>query len=280
MTVERTIVPARALGLRGGFYLRRAGVVMLVLAMATGLGAGTAWAVSGAWSIRRDQRVWDNGTPAAAGMLVGEVRSHGLGWFMAWYDLEVTYSDAEGAQYRGPVEMVTMLGKADTDADPVVRYDRAHHDRFALSWAVEASGARWRWVVIGGGLFAVLTVLMLWLTLVLLKEVAAVRRCARAGREVVVKVADERFVDDSKGRRTSKCRYTFVVPADGGGADRWVEEVDLAKRQPLFVDAARTSAYALVGPAAKVRILVLEDLYPLAVTAAERAAARDRVTRS
>jgi hypothetical protein len=271
MTTERSVLPVRPLGLRMSFYLRRTAFGLFLAAFAAGSGAGAVWAISDAWSIRRDQRIWDSGTQATDGMVHGKVRSRGLRWVIAFYDLDVTYADADGARYRGPVEIATMLGSVDTDADPEVRYDPADPDRFALSWAVDASGARWRWVVIGGALFGAIALLFAWVTRGWIQETLAIRQCARRGREVVVRIADVLRVDDDRGRRTTKARYTLLVPApDGADDQRWLEELDLARGRPLFADPTEGTAHALIGPGANTRILLCDSLYPLALTAAER----------
>jgi hypothetical protein len=267
--MTRDVLPARPLGLRASAYLRRGCGLAVLVAITAGLALGSVWAGSEAVAIRRDAAVWSGGVPATAVAVNGRVEERGLGWVLSTYDLEVTYETPSG-RHRGGVDVTTLFGELDTGGAPALRYDPDRPERFALGWVVDGSGARWRWAVIGGLVFAAMSALFGWVTVAFARDLAALRRCARDGDEIVVDVSAVVEVKRADGAPTSKRRYHLVSRDEP--PRRWSEELDLLKTRPLFADAAEQTAFALrLGGERGLAILLRADLYPLAIGRAEAA---------
>lgn len=265
--MNRTILPARPLRLRAGAYMKSALLALLMLVFAGLLGLATAWVSGGARTIGRDKDVWASGVPAQDGTINGKRSSKlGLSWLIASYDFTVSYVDAEGARYEGKLEFWTMFGGPDVDEQAEVRYDPKRPERFAVSWGVEASGARWRAVIVLTALCGLTTLLFAWLAWVMVQDGRALARTAAGGDELQLRViAETPIVKD--GKATGKWRFELERD-DGSGTRRTI-----IKEQSSVLHCAPNNArvLALWTPGQPSSIVVpTRDLAPLAVSDAER----------
>ncbi len=262
--MTRAILPARPLGLRAGVHVKTALLVLFMLAGTAGLGLATTWFVSSGASIGRDKDVWARGLPAD-GSIHAKRTSKLIPWLVANYDGTVRYTDAEGARYEGTIDFWTMFGGPDTD-NAELRYDPQHHERFAVSWGVEASGARWRAVIVMSVLFALLTLAFGFGTWAIVDNALAVVRVARRGDEVQLRVVScTPIVKD--GKPTGKYRHELELDIGDGTTKQIVEEsLWLLHCAP---DDSRAVGLWIPGKPHTV-IVVRSDVEPLAVSGAER----------
>lgn len=265
--MKRAILPARPLRLRGGAYVKAALLALFMLALAGVAVLGTTWFVSSAATIGRDKDVWARGVPAEGGHFEGERRSKlGLAWFVASYDGTVSYTDAAGARYEGSVNFWTMFGGPDTDRTEL-RYDPDHPERFAISWAVEASGARWRAVVVMTLLLVLIAILCGVGAWAFIDDVRHRARIAATGDEVALRVVSADAVV-REGKPTGKVRYELEL------ADRQFT-VEMPSVLPCAPADAAVLGLWLPGKPRSVLVLA-RDLAPLAVSHAERMQVLDR----
>lgn len=261
-------VPRR--GLRFGFWLRQMGLWFLLLALAAGAVAGAIWIASDIPAIRRDGRVWASGREATDVAVRGKVQSKGFGWVVAHYDLTVEYQ-VDGRRHRHPLDFGTALGRLDHDRAPVVRYDPRDPDRFALNWAVDASGARWRWAILGTLIMGLLVFAGLVGVRSVIGDARAVRHSALTGEVAIATIRGTTVLANSRGQPSGKTRFSLSLPAsEGAEARTWVEDVPESKARPLYADHDHTTVFVLVASPPAPVILLRDDLYPLSATAAER----------
>jgi hypothetical protein len=288
--MKRAILPARPLRLRFGSQLSYWIGALVCLAVAAGLALGARWFASDGGEIRRDQRIWERGIPAADGSIDGKRRSRfGLSWFIASYEAHVTYTDDRGDRHQGELDFWTMFGGPDTDAAEL-RHDPEHRDQFAVSWGVDASGARWRAVVFMTVLFGLLALAFVYVAWFAVRAMRGERRIAASGDEVELRVisrapvmkqvgpgegAAQRLVPESTGK------WQFELELDRDG--REPRRMTLQLAWPLYCapDNARILALA---DASRDRLIILQhDGAPLALSPEDRLevmrrgeAARDR----
>jgi hypothetical protein len=163
MVARRTVLPHRVLGLSTRHRVGTFFAFLLFLAAGVGFGACSTWRVLDVVHLQHEKVVWNEGVPAIDGEVKGTEHSKlGLSWLLAFDDLDVAYTTPDGRRHTGNLEFATFLGGADTDSEPELRADPAHPDDFALSWGIEASGARWRAGVILGGGSGILCVFILY----------------------------------------------------------------------------------------------------------------------
>lgn len=264
--MNRKILPTRKLGLRAGVHVKTALVLLLMLAFTVGLGVGTTWFVSSGATIGRDKDIWARGLPAQDGTIRAKRTSKLIPWLLANYDGKVHYTDAEGASYEGSVDFWTMLGGPDTD-NAELRYDPQHHDQFAISWGVEASGARWRAVLVMSALFALLTFACGFGTWAILQNARAEARVAAQGDEVELRVVACTPISKD-GKPTGKYHHELELDAGGESPKRIV-------RDSLWLLYCAPNDARVLGlwiPGKPDHVIVLRsDLEPLAVSASERA---------
>ena len=275
--MRRSILPDRRFRLRAGEYGKTFALVAFLAALGAGLVLGASWFVSSAGTIGRDKDIWAHGIPASDGSIHGKRTSKlGLAWLLADYDAEVSYADAEGARYEGDVSFWTVLGGPDTD-HAELRYDPDHHDRFAVNWAVDASGARWRAVLLMTailGLSGAGILLGAWL---IVKGQRADAQVAARGDEIALRVLSSAPVLDNKGKPTGK--RTYHLELDDGTTTRELTRVLRGPPLACTPDSALVVGLWLPGDAKRV-LLVEHDLSPLAVTDAERAASWERASKA
>lgn len=263
--MKRNILPARRLRIRLGIHLGNAVLVLFMMGATLGLGFATTWFVSSGASISRDKDVWARGLPAD-GTINAKRTSKLIPWLLANYDGTVRYTDAEGARYQGSIDFWTMFGGPDTD-DAELRYDPQHHDKFAVSWGVEASGARWRAVIVMSLLFAALTLAFGFGTWVIIGNLLREARVARDGDEVELRVVSCRPIVKA-GKPTGDYRHELELDT---GEDKPRRIVKNAKWL-LHVAPNDERVLGLWMPGKDNPVIVLRsDLHPLAVSEAERA---------
>src|SRR5262245_52896921 len=90
--------------------------------------------------IQSDLRRWDL-AHAVTGAVEWQERSR----FFVFHEFELGVSDGQEGVARGEgrVKFDTLLGSPDTDQAPEIRIDDERPDAPLLSWAIEASNARW-----------------------------------------------------------------------------------------------------------------------------------------
>lgn len=270
--MTRAMLPARPLGLRAGVHVKTALLVAFMLACTAGLGLATTWFVSSGGSIGRDKAIWTHGL-RADGEIKAERTSKLVPWILASYHGTVRYTDAEGASYEGTIGFWTMLGGPDTD-NAELRYDPQHHDQFAVSWGVEASGARWRAVIVMSLLFALLTLASGFGTWAIIDNALVEARVARAGDEVQLRVVACSPVV-KEGKPTGKHRHELELDLGDGRTKRIVKDA------PWLLRCGPNDSHVLgLWIAGKPHSLIVigSDLHPLAVTRAERAEITSRIS--
>ena len=268
--MRRVRLPNRPLALRGGHQTRAYLGAAIALVIGVALALGTSCSASTALTILGDQRVWDRGVAAEHGSIRGKRTSKfGLQWFMASYDADVEYEDSAGQRYEGSLSFMTMLGGPDVSGDADLRYDPDDHGRFAVSWGVDASGARWRATIVLTLLLALCTLAFLWIAVLNVRALRAQRRRVATGDEVELLVLGCTQLME-QGKPTGKWRHELATIADDGTpARRFSHDAPWL----LYCTPDQTRVLA-VGDASKPGELVIleHDGSPLVLSAAERAA--------
>lgn len=134
------LLPPLPWRLAGGYKKRRlwGGVGLLVLGSLL-VGLISWWQVGEMLLILDNERVWNDPRSARS---PAEVRGRDSSqMFLHTYTLDVSFDGPKGIVSR-KLEFGTV-GGIDRDAEPEVRFDPGDPSRFALNWAVEASGGRW-----------------------------------------------------------------------------------------------------------------------------------------
>lgn len=261
--MNRSILPARALRLTGAAHRRVVFVVLFQLLVLALFAAGTWWFASEALEIGRDQALWERGVSANGGSVDATRHSKfGLSWFISNYEGRVSFTDDAGVPRGGGFSFWTVLGGPDTETTEL-RYDAKHPDQFVISWAVDASGARWRASLFLGGLSLGLSLFMLFLIRGEIRDHLAYRQLAREGDEVVLRVLARAPIPQ---RKDGWLRFQFELPGDGGAPPRTISR-DL----PSVYECQDGYALALWRPEAPKQVLLLRaDLSPLQLTSDER----------
>lgn len=234
------------------------------------------WQATEAKRILVDQELWKTGTPAEDVRVSGRETSHNF--LLNSYHLNVVYTDAVGGEHTGPLEFDTLFESVDQKSPIDVRYDAKDPTRFALSWAVDLSRARWGSVAFLGLLMGLLGLVVIWSGRGLLRRLAAARHVGASFEELelpLVQVIEMR----QYGRATGQMRYRFDVAGPAGKTrKREVVFNRKKKHEPLFVDAERTRMLAVRTSAAPDRPIVLRnDFYPFDLSETDRAGAMVRL---
>ena len=135
----------------------------LILALCAVLGllptaASIHVVVDGVGSILHDQHVWDAGIPGRQVAVDDRVKARFL---LVSYTLDASWVDAAGVSHRGTAAWETILGVTSPRARTELRYDPADPDQFVVRAAKETIGARWLFVIVVGGVCAVLGIILL-----------------------------------------------------------------------------------------------------------------------
>jgi hypothetical protein len=265
----RSILPVRPLELRAGYARKHELVALLVLLLGVGAIAGVPYLAHDITDVARDQEVWDHGVRATDESISGREHSrYGLSWLIASYDFRVSYVDDRGEKHDGVVDFATALGELDTGEETEVRYDPAHPERFAVSWAIAARGPRYRGAIALVSMSGVLGVFLIWGAWNVRRKLQRERQIAAEGLELEVRVISRQFVA-RRGKITGEVHYVLEIPpADGVAAPRTQNH-----KGSLLLECGSEGRHvlALVLPGDhKHVLLVREDLAPLVVTDAER----------
>src|SRR5690349_7857011 len=133
--MNRSILPARPLRLRFGYVITTYAFAVLMLAIGALCAYMTYEQFADVPALREGSRLWDEGVPAIDGAIHGKRTSKfGMTWFIAAYELDVSYDDAVGATHHGSRSFWTLLGGPDTDGQAELRYDAKQPDHFVTSW--------------------------------------------------------------------------------------------------------------------------------------------------
>jgi hypothetical protein len=259
--MKRNILPARRLRLRAGTHVKTALLLLMMIAMTVGAGLGATWFVSSGGTILRDKQIWAHGVQAQDGTIRAKRTAKLIPWLIASYDGTVRYVDAEGASFEGSIDFWTMFGGPDTDNNAELRYDPEHHERFAISWGIEASGARWRAVIVLTLLMVLLVAAFGFGAWAIWHNARAEARVAATGDEVELRVVSATpLVKD--GKPTSKYRYQLEL--DGKAISRESEWL-------LTCGPNDSRVLGLMEPGNPASVIVIRsDLAPLVVSQAER----------
>jgi hypothetical protein len=266
------ILPRRPLKVRFSVRLRAwAAAGLLALAGLAILGAAS-WFQGGALvHLVRERSIWAHGTPAADSGVQGKRRTTNA--IYNHYTLDVSWEDDDGELHAGKLDFSTLLGRVDTEPEPEVRYDPKEPDRFALNWAIDATGSRLGEIVVSWALFALLGLILVRRMRVPLAELAEIRHCAEYADEVeLIVLGIEPVVQ--KGRPTAAHRWRFQV---AGTSERG--EVLVRKNlRPLYADAAGTRVLAPRSRLQPDRPVILdESLAPFDFNAGEAHVIRKRL---
>jgi hypothetical protein len=266
------ILPARPLRLSSKFvfknYLGAFASLLFGLGIAVG---GGIWQLGHAQDILEQKRIWQTGIQSRGAEASGKVTTRRA--IFKEYNLTVRYV-VQGRIRTGKVEFDTLAVGADTKADPIVRYDPRRPQKFALSWAVDVTGARWvsfgvffSFLVGIGGVFV-------WLFVSTLRRVSDARACAAESDEVWLTITG--VTRDQYGNTTFKFRYTAAgesTPRDGQSV------VGAKMGAPLYRDEQTLAeVLGLVSARRPARPWLLSaDLYPFDVPPGEREATLARL---
>ena len=275
--MKRSILPDRRLRLRVSDHGKALLPIAILVVLGAGLLLGASWFVSSAGTIGRDKDIWACGIAASNGTVKGKRTSKiGLAWLLANYDANVSYTDAEGARYEGDFSFWTMVGGPDTNRAEL-RYDPNHHDRFSVNWAVDASGARWRAVLLMTTLLGLVGVVLLGGAWLVIHGQRARARVAATGDEIELRVLSSSPVLDANGRFTGRSRYQLALD-DGTTTHTLAREL---RTQPLYCAPNDALVVGLWSPGTPRHVLIVEhDLSPLAVTDDERNASQTRAAKA
>lgn len=261
--------------LRAGYIWHMGIVAAVCFLLGAGAIAGLPHFGRELTDIARDQEVWDHGVRAADGSLEGRQHSRGgLSWLIAWYELRVTYVDDRGASHDHELTLNTAFGELNGEDDVEIRYDPAQPERFAVSWAISSSGARYRGAIVFMLVCVAMGLVLIWTGWKIRRDLQRDKQLAREGGELEVRVVGRRLVLQ-RGRFTGEAHYALEVPP----ADGIAKPHPLTHKGPLLLergpDGNRVLALALPGDHRRV-LLVRADLAPLVATHAEREAAQAR----
>ena len=271
----RSILPIRPLPLRAGYRRKHHLVAIFVVLSGCAMVAGAAYLSHEISDVARDQEVWDHGVRAADGSVEGRKNSrYGLSSLFASYDLRVSYVDDRGGKHDGVLELTTALGELDTSGELEIRFDPAHPERFAVSWAIASQGPRHRGAIAIVALCGLLGLFLVWGGWNVRRKLQRETRIAAEGLELEVPVVKRQFVV-RRSKITGEVHYELAIPSVDGVAE---PRTRMHKGSPLLEcgrDGSRVLALILPGDHKHV-VLVHDDLSPLLVTEAERDAARAR----
>lgn len=251
-------LPARPLPLDTALVARRFRQAVLV---AVGTGAVTIFiavmAVLTAKTHLENRALWQRGTPATLNELSGQVveRSYIGIPFGHDYSLDVTYTDAAGAQHTGHAKFDYLFSSVPEGTDPEVRVDPTAPGKFVLSWQAEGFKP-WSWPVAIGAM----ALAFAYGVVQLVKKARATRElprlCAEDGHEVALEAV-------SVQQEKAGFRVKYRLPEGGTKTG----EVVLPSAPYVLQTAQGERLLALESPRAPGQYLVLEaSLSPFLVT--------------
>jgi hypothetical protein len=175
----------------------------------------------------------------------------------------VRYHDDQGTWFHDTVDFATMFGGPDT-AHAELRYDPKDHKRFAISWAVEATGARYRGAIVFGLGLALFAAIAAMASKMLVRFMRCFVRIGREGDEIELAVLSSSPVDvgQPNGKQRYRLQLAGIEPPRIFVKDSW---------GLLACSPDRKRAVGLWIPGDPQHVIVIEyDLTPLVVTDAER----------
>ncbi len=259
--MNRSVLPAHPLRLRFGYVATTYALALMMVAIGALVGYLAYDQFSDIAALRESSRLWDDGAHALDGKISGTRDSKlGLDWVIASYRLDVWYVDAAGESHTGKRAFWTMLGGPDTDDRAEIRYDAKQPDRFVTSWEHDASGARWRAVVILGLLTSLMTFVSLLAVWAIPSGARRTARCGRRGDEILARAVSTSEQRDARGQVTHR---TFVFEHDG----KTISETFKLPDVPLYADEAQQYALALRDGATLQ--LLRHDGFPFAIGSRE-----------
>lgn len=271
---EQSVFPLKKLRLQRSFLLRPC----LLAAFWALLGLGVlisvlVWQAKSALALLREERVWNEGTPARQAYVEGqEYTRHSL---FRQYDLKVVYNDDDLTVYHKELSLTSLSKALDRWQSAEVRYNPENPEEFALLWALELRGGRWAAIALYSG-FALLAALLSWgIAWSQWRPVRDALSCLRAPEHRLLTV---REIKEPK-KPTGDVVYRYVAPSAPGKPPREAEVFcPQSEGEPLFSDESRSHLVALVSTRRPTRHLVLRnDLYPLALAPEEASAIREKL---
>jgi hypothetical protein len=238
----------------GGVIVRATGLLAIAGAFVLG---GIVWEGAHAADLWRESSVWSTGKEALAGSVSGKQYTRRI--FSNRYSLEVRYQDEDEAWHNVHVEFSTLGARANTDVDPVIKYDPKNTQSVALSWGREVTGSRWGSVLLGFGIFFGVAGFLVHLARTRLRVLADLRTCAQAFTEIEIQIVGLEPILDARGRATGRSMCTFRLV---GQPKTEKTEVPL-HLSPLFLDKGETRVLALrsrINP--QIVVIVEKDLKP------------------
>lgn len=270
----------RPLRLSNAFVNRSLGAAVLFFVTGTALALGApAWQAFEARKIRADQSLWNRGLEAAHGQVRGSGTTHNF--ILSSYELDVDYVDGTGAAHRGRAEFNLLFTSLADRAPAEVRYDPQAPDRFALSWAVENSEARWASVAFLGIAGLVMGLVLIHLGRETLRRLAEARQAVLDSEDIEIELAGT-VRAKQYGRSTGVITYQYVVSdASGKLKKRKVSFNRRKKHTPIFLDPEKTRVLAVRPRQAADRPIVLRsDFYPFDLREGARQTALARLARA
>lgn len=259
--------PRGPFGLSRKFLLWRWLAIALCAPASLGIFAGYAYmAWDQASAIWHDQRVWNAGGPEGPVQVGGDVTTRQF--VLKSYRLDVVYVTPDQVRHQHRLELETLFGGIDEDAEHTVRLSPTNPDDFALSTAVSATSTRYFaalfFLVVGGGL-AVAVAFLAWAAL---KQVRRVRAAADHGvLRLAPIVSREPVIVNGRDSGAEKVIFRVNRP-DGGQVD--VDWQLRTKGNPLLTAHGGQAVLAVVPTTDPTQaVLVLDSLYPLALSAAD-----------
>jgi hypothetical protein len=271
----RSILPMQPLQLRGGYRRKHILVAVFIVVSGCAMVAGAVYLGHEISDVARDQEVWDHGVRATDGSVEGRMNSrYGLSSLFASYDLRVSYVDVGGGKHDGVLELTTALGELDSSGELEIRYDPAHPERFAVSWAIASQGQRHRGAIAIVAMCGLMGLFLIWGGWNVRRKLQRETRIAAEGLELEIPVVKRQLVA-RRGKVTGEVHYELAIPSADGVAEPRTHKHNGSPLLECGRDGNRVLALILPGDHKHV-LLVHDDLSPLVVTEAERDAAKAR----
>jgi hypothetical protein len=217
-------------------------------------------------SIWHDQRVWDAGGPEGPVQVGGQVTTRQF--VLKSYRLDVSYVTPNGVSHAHKLEIETLFGGLDEEAEDRVRLSPTDPDDFALSSVVEASTTRYFaalfFLVVGGGI----AVAVAFFAVASYRQIRRVRSAAQHGvLRLAPLLSRERVM--ANGRDTGAEKVIFRVQRPDGG----VVDVDWQLRtkgsELLTAQGGRAVLAVVPSTDPAQAVLMLVSFYPLALSPAD-----------
>lgn len=259
--------PRGPFGLSRKFMLWRWVAVALCVPASLALFVVYAYlALEQAQGIWHDQRVWNAGGPEGPVQVSGDVTTRQF--VLKSYKLDVLYVTPDQVRHPHKLEVETLFGGMDEDAEHTVRLSPTDPDDFALSIAVGATTTRYLaalfFLVVGGGLAAAVA----FFAVAALKQIRRVRSAADHGvLRLAPLVSREPVIVNGRDSGAEKVIFRVQRP---DGAEVNVDYQLRTKGNQLLTAHGGASVLAIVPAADPTQaVLLLDSLYPIAFSASD-----------